>query len=237
MLIHKNTRRIISTTTVLFSIIILFACNKDKIIPQNQMAEIISKMYLADQYIEQNPILNAQKDTNRVYEAIFNSYGYSKSDYFNSTKYYLGYKDSYKTIHFQAKQMLAKRLKELTIICKNSDINLVPWWLTDTIKTLNQQQLEANYKFRALKWLAMPHIIFNWKFTDSIQLDFPSNANWWVNNLKQDSTKFSISLYIKGQIDSTYSRSTKKINLSDNVKELKYNKKTGKLPNIVVLKE
>ena len=69
--------------------IALISCSKEGIIPKNELKAILTEMYESDQVVIGNEDVRAMADTLYVYESIFNKYGYTTEDYFNSLNYYL----------------------------------------------------------------------------------------------------------------------------------------------------
>lgn len=69
--------------------IALISCTKEGIIPRSEMKAILTQMYESDQVVIGNQDIRGMADSLFVYEAIFNSFGYTSEDYFNSLNYYL----------------------------------------------------------------------------------------------------------------------------------------------------
>lgn len=62
---------------------------KGKVIPRAKMAEIYADMFIADQWIRDNPDCRKEADTTLFFEAIFQKYGYTKKDYEASVAEYV----------------------------------------------------------------------------------------------------------------------------------------------------
>lgn len=158
--------------------------NKKNIIKEDKFALIISEMYLADQFVEQNPHYRGQADTLNLYTTIFTKYGYTRDDYMNSVKYYLQKGNTYKKIHRQAREILAQRereiLKQLEILNGIAE----GWWAVDSINIFPIPYLQADPYLRSVKWLLLPDAPVTWKFTDSALVDIPQNLYWWENNTR-----------------------------------------------------
>lgn len=158
--------------------------NRQNIIKEDKFALIISEMYLADQFVEQNPHYRGQADTLNLYNTIFTKYGYTREDYMNSVRYYLQKGNTYKKIHRQAREILAQREKELLKQLEILSGIAEGWWAADTINTLPIPYLEADPYLRAVKWILLPDAPVTWKFTDSALVDIPQNLYWWENNTR-----------------------------------------------------
>lgn len=84
---------------VLLAVLLLApSCRKGKIIGQKEMSDIYAEMFLADQWVNDNPNQKRTADTSRFYESIFRSYGYSFEDYDASVNFYLHRPEKYKKI-------------------------------------------------------------------------------------------------------------------------------------------
>ena len=52
-------------------------------------------MFLADEWVKDNPAVRRQVDTSLIYEPIFNAYGYTTDDYLKSVEHYMGDTERY----------------------------------------------------------------------------------------------------------------------------------------------
>ena len=69
---------------------VAFSCAKGpKVIPKKQMEKIYREMFLADQWLSENPEKRSVADSTWFYEPIFEKYGYNVEDYRASVDYYL----------------------------------------------------------------------------------------------------------------------------------------------------
>lgn len=179
----------------------LFSCSgKDGIIPEKELAHIISEMYLADQYIEAHEKLRAQTDTLILYEGIFNRYGYTFEDYRNTLKLYLQDGDAMYKIHIKAKELLLKERDKVKRMIALENGKIIDWWAVDSIRTTGINDLWKYPFLRNVKWISMQHRPSQWCFTDTTVYDIPRNAIWWQNNVK---------LNIPGNDDTLYPVLTK----------------------------
>ncbi len=165
--------------------LMLFSCRgNESVIPQKAMVQIVKEMYLADQYIEHQPVLRAQLDTAQLYEGILNRYGYSFVDYQESVKYYLIEGDALKKIHIKARDELSAEKKRISaLIDKNLDYRFA-WWGRDSLK--KKKDIDELWKepvLRSLKWLMYPQAKSIRPITDTIPVDFPGNSGWWQRNV------------------------------------------------------
>lgn len=169
-------------------LMILFAAsscgNRKNIIKEDKFALIISEMYLADQFVEQNPNYRGQADTLNLYNTIFTKYGYTREDYMNSVRYYLQKGNTYKKIHRQAREILAQRERELLKQLEILNGIAEGWWAVDSINILPISYLQADPYLRAVKWILLPDAPVAWKFTDSALVDIPQSLYWWENNTR-----------------------------------------------------
>ncbi len=169
---------------LLVGMTVMQSCGENKtIIKEDKLSRIIGEMYLADQYIEQSPQYRAQTDTMRLYDAIFRKYGYTGEDYRNSVEYYLKKGNTYKKIHYRAKEILQERENELKKILEIQSGIPAGWWASDSVKTIPVQFLEKDPYLRSVKWILLWDAPVEWEFfRDSAITDIPQNIYWWKNN-------------------------------------------------------
>lgn len=68
----------------------LGACARGaRVIPVRKMERIYREMFLADQWLEDNPDRRSEADTTWFYEPVFEKYGFTLKDYQKSVDYYL----------------------------------------------------------------------------------------------------------------------------------------------------
>ena len=84
--------------TALVCAFLLPSCRRARIIGQREMSDIYAEMFLADQWLNDNPRLKTTADTTRFYETIFRKFGYGFEDYDASVQYYLHRPEKYKRI-------------------------------------------------------------------------------------------------------------------------------------------
>lgn len=78
--------------TVLAAVLAVAACSCSRgprVIPVHKMEKIYREMFLADQWLANNPEKRAKADTTWFYEPIFEKYGYNVEDYRYSVDHYL----------------------------------------------------------------------------------------------------------------------------------------------------
>ena len=74
---------------------LLFSCSRAKVIPRRTFIKIYADMFLADEWVKDNPAVRRQVDTSLIYEPIFNAYGYTTDDYLKSVEHYMGDTERY----------------------------------------------------------------------------------------------------------------------------------------------
>ena len=157
---------------------------EDVVIGRKTMSRIISEMYLADQYIDRDPIMEAQADTMFVYRAILEKYGYTIHDYRYSLKYYLQDHDLYSQILKSSRAILDKRHDELELLLaeerKIRDFRLEKWWGLDSVRRADPAELKYDPLLRGIRWIVIPkENLQSWKTSDSAIVDIPQNPLWW----------------------------------------------------------
>ena len=173
--------------------LLLFSCTKKGIIPSEELSRIIGEMYLADQYVQENPRYRMQADSTALYEAIFRKYGYNTEMYRNSLAYYLQKGNAYKKINIRARDLLSERKNALDEILNKTSRGSVRWPILDSVRKINLDELCAYPYLRAVKWFSIPDEEAGWKFTDTSEPDIPGNIRWWILNIDV----FSDSLNLK----------------------------------------
>ena len=108
-------RRIVeyAVLALVVCVCLLPSCRRVKIISQRDMSNIYAEMFLADQWLNDNPVLKKTADTTRFYETIFRKFGYDFEDYDASVNYYLNRPEKYKKIIEHAQNKLRKTQKSL----------------------------------------------------------------------------------------------------------------------------
>lgn len=68
----------------------LMSCHSaDSVIPRRTLSKIYAEMFLVDEQLNNHRELRRMTDTSRVYEAIFNKYGYTSSNFLASQEKYV----------------------------------------------------------------------------------------------------------------------------------------------------
>ncbi|MEG1119845.1 MAG: DUF4296 domain-containing protein [Bacteroidales bacterium] len=209
--------KIILPYTLLVFLLFTQSCsNNNTVIQQDKLSLIISEMYLADQFIDNNPQFRAQADTLQVYSSIFRKYGYTTTDYSNSIKYYIKKGDTYKKINLQAKEILVKKSAEL-----NKKLNIISeeWWATAQIAETPIKDLYKNIYIRSIKWIIVPRDTVIWKINDSIITDVPQNKLWWHNNIILKNNTITIIKHNSTIDDEKFTRNYKMKHKRKDIKE------------------
>lgn len=81
---------------------------RSRVIPADKLTRIYQDMYLADQWVRDNPDGRKIADTTLFYDQIFRRYGYTFEDYDRSVHYYLDHPDAYAKILDRASERLRK---------------------------------------------------------------------------------------------------------------------------------
>lgn len=85
------------------------SCGRAKIMSVSKMSDIYAEMFIADQWLNDNPKLKSKADTMQFYGAIFERYGYSFKDYDASVNYYLAKPEKYNKIMKLTTEKLKKQ--------------------------------------------------------------------------------------------------------------------------------
>ena len=102
---------------ILFAIlaagVIIGSCSRAKVIPRRTFVKIYADMFLADEWVKDNPALRRQVDTSLIYEPIFNAYGYTTDDYLKSVEHYMGDTERYARMLKKAGDRLEARSRSI----------------------------------------------------------------------------------------------------------------------------
>ena len=86
---------------------------RGKVIPAEKMVRIYEDMFLADQWIRENPDARVAADTTYFFDPIFNRHGYTFEDYDLSVHYYLDRPEKYSKILGKASELLRRENERL----------------------------------------------------------------------------------------------------------------------------
>lgn len=141
---------IISAFFTLFS---LCSCSKEeeKIIPGNTLSEILAEIYLVDQYMDEKPMSWQQKDTIAIYEAVFNKYGYTYTDYNNSLAHYLYRSDKLTKIYKNARTILENRRDEVQKEVNRIAERRVDWPTRGEVRGVDMKDLKDYPYLKSIK--------------------------------------------------------------------------------------
>ena len=192
-----NIATFIKTVCLTAALFVVGGCAEEGIIPRNDMALIISEMYLVDQVLEDNPKLKLQTDSMLVYPAIMERNGYTLEEYEASMLYYMSEGESFNEILSDAKERLGKREKELNRIIKEThnakyELKFKEWWAADSVRSVNPEEFLYDKLLRSLRWMAMrDQMKQSWTILDSAIVDIPQNPQWWVNTVVPGQREYS----------------------------------------------
>ena len=198
-----NIATIIKTVCLAAALFVVGGCAEEGIIPRNDMALIISEMYLVDQVLEDNPKLKMQADSMLVYPAIMERNGYTLEEYEASMLYYMSEGESFNEILKDAKERLGKREKELNRIVKEThnakyELKFKEWWASDSVRSVNPQEFLYDKLLRSVRWMAMrDQMKQSWTILDSAIVDIPQNPQWWVNTVVPGQREYT-SIIVRG---------------------------------------
>ena len=143
----------------------IFLCNScGKTIPQSKLPEIIAEIYLADKYVGtiRHSSYSIHLDSLKIYEPVFNKYGYTGEDYKRSIEKYISRPKKLKIYYEEAKSILEKRKEDIQPQVKeqqqkDSIINIYTF-------ALGNNNLRNNYykKVQNSKWILFPYSDNRW---------------------------------------------------------------------------
>ena len=77
------------SVTILWTLSVLFACTKEKILRKDQVATIMYQLFVADEYAKTYSEINLAADSILLYQHVFEKNGCTLEDYQRSIKHYL----------------------------------------------------------------------------------------------------------------------------------------------------
>ncbi len=175
----------------------LSSCSRG-LISQKELPEIIAELYKADRYINNDPMLILMSDTTRIYEAVFNKYGYTTDNFVKTLEHYLSRPRILKGIYVQARVIIEQEDQLLTEYMKQKareDFLLQPYRaITDSADVIKQRRGRE----RLLRWILVPASSSGWSIAlgDSLQslYQHPVMSEWWAENFNVQEMNY---LYIK----------------------------------------
>jgi len=103
-------------------VVCLSACGKkDKIIPRSTLEDVYVDLFLADQWMIENPGQSKIADTTMLYEPIFNKYGYTTQNYIASVNHYIRDPKRYARILRRTDAKLVAKLEKLKILVEEEE--------------------------------------------------------------------------------------------------------------------
>ena len=177
MSLHTQNIRylfIILTATALC----LHSCtDKKNVIPKDTMSHIYYDIYMTDEAMDANYSLKRMADTMKIYEPIFNKYGYTTEDYNRSVNFYLERPDRFEDIFENTKNMLEKRKAELNAILEAEGKRPRLWSLVDSLELYTSEGVHAGmiYKYMRMMFFKPDSTVPMSPVIDSTFLERPTN--------------------------------------------------------------
>ena len=147
-----NIRHIFIILTA--ALLCLSSCmEKESIIPKDIMSQIYYDIYMTDEAVDVNYRLRRMADTMRVYEPIFNRYGYTTEDYNRSVNFYMERPDKFEDVFEGTKTMLEKRKAELNSILEAEGKRPRLWSLVDSLELYTSEGIHAGMVYKYMRVL------------------------------------------------------------------------------------
>ena len=147
-----NIRHIFIILTA--ALLCLYSCReKESIIPKDIMSQIYYDIYMTDEAVDVNYGLRRMADTMRIYEPIFNKYGYTTDDYNRSVDFYLERPDKFEDVFEDTKTMLEKRKAELNSILEAEGKRPRLWSLVDSLELYTSEGIHAGMVYKYMRVL------------------------------------------------------------------------------------
>ncbi len=136
------------------ALVSLPSCRDRKdIIPKGTMSKIYYDIYMTDEAVDVNYGLRKMADTMRIYEPIFNKYGYTTEDYNRSVSFYLERPDKFESVFEDTKTMLEKRKAQLNAILEAEGKRPRLWSLVDSLELYTSEGVHAGMAYKCMRIL------------------------------------------------------------------------------------
>ena len=171
------------------------SCHRGRVISASDMSDIYAEMFLADQWLNDNPQVKRTADTTWLYESIFQKFGYSFDDYDASVNYYLHHPEKYKKILDKTVAKLRKTQKALDAFSDDFDKNreilagLGSWnrpvFCADSI----MRDSSLLWAIRPADTLKLDSLVLDSLRRDSLRLDSLRLDSLRIDSLRRDSLR------------------------------------------------
>lgn len=129
------------------------SCRHRDLIPQDVMSRIYYDMYMTDQAVKDNRTFDRMTDTLRIYEPLFNRYGYTTDDYIRSVNTYLERPDRFIKVFEETKAMLEKREAVLKKIVEIEMKTPKSWPLIDSLEIITAEGIHSGRFYKNLRMI------------------------------------------------------------------------------------
>ena len=147
-------KKIYRTLILLACTLSFLSCKRQEgIIPKDTMARIYYDIYITDEAVDSKYIYRKMADTMRVYEPIFNKYGYTTEDYNRSVAFYLERPDKFKDVFERTKEMLEGRRVELQDILEAEGKRPRLWSLVDSLELYTSDGIHIPRVFKNMRMM------------------------------------------------------------------------------------
>lgn len=176
---------------------ILFSCSDD-LIPQKDMPAIIAEIYMADRYVTSDYKLVLKADTIKIYDAVFNKYGYTSEQYVKTINHYISRPVKLKEFYSKAREILVEQEQEISAFLDSKSLDAQKAFPYKKLTEEADEIKEYDSYERALRWILAPEIspALNVSAGDSLSslYETPDLVKWWINNFKDVTKKFRMIL-------------------------------------------
>lgn len=187
------------------------SCRNRDLIPEDVMARIYYDMYMTDQGIKGNRHFDRLSDTLKVYEPIFNRYGYTTDDYIRSVNTYLERPDRFIKVFEETKSMLEKREAVLKKIVEAEMNTPKSWSVVDSLEIITADGIHSGrfYKNMRIMFFSPDTCVPSSPVADSSFMLRPQNPFMVFNDsaLNSDNSfKFYLTLGFMHELSDTTGR-------------------------------
>ena len=148
---RRNIRRVL--LYLIIATALAQSCRHRDAIPDSVMSEIYYDIYMTDQAVRNDARFRRMTDTLRIYEPVFNKYGYTTEDYTRTVNELLLKPEKLEKIFEETKMMLEKREAQLKLILEAEGKRSKKWTAMDSLEILTADGVHSERIYMNLRMM------------------------------------------------------------------------------------
>lgn len=154
------------------------------------MVFLYADMFIADQWLRDNPDMRKKADTTLFFDPIFKNHGYSFREYNKSLVYYTAHPDKFADITSRAAKKIGEELDKFKEISDNENI------LNKTREKLHKNYTEKDFSSDTLGWRGGKDFVL-WMGREKIDVKDTADTNRFAPVVK---TEVEVPVPVKGKL-------------------------------------